>query len=156
MAGYKAHSLAGLIAAVLVLLVLSFIGYVLSVRSVLLGVSSSLFGALFPDVDIKSKGQKLLYALLAAVIIILYSVACYKQAALLAVFCFLPLIVNHRAMFHSFWFIFVVTVALVLTTICWFPVHRFSLIIVAVFFLAGVFSHLVLDFGLRKTLRNRW
>lgn len=156
MPGYKAHALAGLVAAAFVLAIASWFGYFFSPHLVAFGIVTALLGALFPDIDVKSKVQKMLYAVLALVVIALYCIQYYRQAALLAAISFLPLIVNHRALFHSFWFILFFTIAVLLLAIFWFPFYRITFVMSAVFFLAGVFSHLILDFGLQRVWRNLW
>lgn len=155
MPGYRTHSLGGLASAAVLFCIASSFGYYFSGKMALQCILLAWFGALFPDIDVKSKGQKLFYACVGAVVILLFLITCYKLAALLAIVCFLPLIVNHRALFHSFWFIVITTLVSTVIIGLLFPSYRFVGVFWAFFFLTGVFSHLLLDFGLKATLRRR-
>jgi len=114
-----------------------------------------LLGTLFPDIDIKSQGQKIF----SKVLFIFFIIACFKRefnlivvTAILALF---PLLVKHRGITHNPWFLITLLVAL-----CYFAnmQHLYSkplLLHGAFFFIAGAFSHLILDFGLLQLFTRK-
>lgn len=57
--------------------------------------------AIFPDIDIKSKSQLLLYRIFIALDILLILLKMYEASAVLGLFCLLPLISRHRGWTHS-------------------------------------------------------
>lgn len=59
--------------------------------------------ALFPDVDIKSKGQLLFYRVFFLLDILLLVGKYYVEAALLGFLALLPIISKHRGWTHTFW-----------------------------------------------------
>src|SRR5689334_4118409 len=64
-----------------------------------------LAGSLFPDMDVKSKGQNLFYAIIFCVFIMLILHGCYETVALLSVLALIPMLVRHRGLFHAWWFV---------------------------------------------------
>ena len=108
----------------------------------------SLFGSLFPDIDIKSHIQKWFYTMAFITLCFLYlsGKKISPAWALLAI----PLIVRHRGLFHSPRFLLFLAISLA-------ALFQFNGLqnyqdfrILALFFLAGTYSHLILDLGLRK------
>lgn len=59
--------------------------------------------ALFPDVDIKSKGQILFYRLFFLLDLVLLLNGRFKEAALLGFLALLPILSKHRGWTHSYW-----------------------------------------------------
>ncbi|MEX0940286.1 MAG: metal-dependent hydrolase [Candidatus Babeliales bacterium] len=113
----------------------------------------SLAGAMFPDVDIKSKSQKYLYSFLLLMVLVLIGKKQFKVVALLSAISFMPIFSNHRGLFHRLWFV----IALPFGLWCWisilFPYLSTPLFYNMLFFIGGAISHLWLDMGLRKMLR---
>jgi len=58
-------------------------------------------GAMVPDTDIKSKSQRVIYALLVPVDLFLILFRYYEEAALLGFFAILPNILKHRGQLHT-------------------------------------------------------
>ncbi|HVW99601.1 MAG TPA: metal-dependent hydrolase [Candidatus Babeliaceae bacterium] len=148
---YKEHIVASVVAYSVILLIFSL--YKASPLYLLEWLCWAILGGLFPDIDIKSKGQKLLYRLLALVIIYL---AIYERFQLLSVICLVacfPLMVNHRGIFHELWFLLVLVVSGAAITISRYPCSTCPIILRSLFFFAGVTSHVWLDIGLRKMLK---
>lgn len=112
-----------------------------------------LAGALFPDVDVKSKGQKLLYLFLIVLFSLLLAQGCHSTVACLAVISLIPMIVRHRGLFHNFWFVvfFPLSVGYLLG-VC-FPSYSSIIFVDSLFFIAGAISHLWLDRGIKKMFR---
>jgi membrane-bound metal-dependent hydrolase YbcI (DUF457 family) len=68
---------------------------------ILFGIT--LLFAMFPDVDIKSKGQKIFYLIFIALDLVLIWRGLWQLAAFLGLFAMIPIISNHRGWTHSFW-----------------------------------------------------
>ena len=114
-----------------------------------------LAGALFPDIDVKSKGQKYFYIMLLMLLIFLIFNHQFQLAACVGMLSVIPLLVRHRGIFHHP--LFVVLLPLVL----WFgasigscPDVRRLLFFDTVFFICGALSHLALDFVVAPTYRK--
>ncbi|MBC8041924.1 MAG: metal-dependent hydrolase [Rhizobacter sp.] len=74
--------------------------------AVLFGIT--LLFALWPDVDIKSKGQKIFYVLFLAVDLLLIAKGLWREAAFLGLFAMIPIVSRHRGWTHALWAVFVV------------------------------------------------
>jgi len=60
-----------------------------------------LIGAMMPDVDIKSRSQKVIYIILVIVDIVLILFRYDRPAAILGFLAMLPMLTSHRGPFHS-------------------------------------------------------
>ncbi|MBM3210963.1 hypothetical protein FJZ33_02000 [Candidatus Poribacteria bacterium] len=58
-------------------------------------------GAMTPDIDIKSRSQRVIYAFLILLDVLLILFSYYRAAALLGFFAMLPNIAKHRGKLHS-------------------------------------------------------
>jgi hypothetical protein len=112
-------------------------------------------GALFPDIDIKSKGQKYFYWAILAFLV--WSIMRFKQIASserfdivagTAVLALIPLLVRHRGVTHQQWFIISMSCAVWMIMMGFFPHHARSIFVYLLFFCAGALSHIWLDRGL--------
>lgn len=110
-------------------------------------------GALFPDIDIKSKGQQLFYGLLLFILLLIVLNGSYKFAILISLVSFLPFISVHRGIFHNFWFLLflIISVNAILSHIM--PEYRNEILINSCFFTLGIISHLILDMGFKKAFK---
>ena len=154
MPGYKGHMLGAFVFLGLSLMASAAAGFVFQPALVAQAAFFVFLGALFPDIDTKSKGQKLFYAVLCAFIIGLFVYKKYYAGLALALLGFLPLFSNHRALFHKFWFAGIVAGALMIGCAFYCPAYTNVGIRNGMFFLVGVLSHLILDFGLRGFLKK--
>lgn len=111
-------------------------------------------GSLFPDIDTKSKGQKIFYLLLCAAMIICVLHSKFKLLACFALAGMLPLLSKHRGIFHNFWFILGVVLLTVIYTTNLYPYAYKRIVYDAGFFILGVMSHLYLDVGMRRMWRG--
>lgn len=155
MPGYKGHMVGALVAVGLTVVCLSYAGYRLAPALFAQGLFFAWLGGLFPDIDTKSKGQQLLYATLFVVLAVLLVYKKYVISAVLALVAFLPLFVKHRGLLHSFMFIILITSAGVAACSLQFPLYAAAAVRNGLFFLVGVFSHLILDFGPRRMFKRR-
>jgi len=151
MAQFKGHLVGGFIAWLLV----GFFAfsYAPSPLFAVIWLLCALAGALFPDIDIKSKGQKLFYLALIPIYIVLLLKGFVLAALCLAFAAFIPLISHHRGLFHSWWFLMILPSVLAIVIISYYPGMKFQTLFALLFFIAGAFSHLWLDFGLKKMFR---
>lgn len=165
MPGYKGHLVGGIIAFGLLLFGLIGLVIVPEPSYMVLGewLLCALAGALFPDIDIKSKGQKYFYY----VALIGVCVLAYQQRfQMLACFSFVmitPMLVRHRGIFHSPRFVIALPLIVWIIIAALLPHKAMHLFIDTLFFIVGALSHLWLDFGTRQFLwrlfprkKKRW
>lgn len=144
MPGYKGHIAGGVLAFCGTALVVSKL-YPPSPITALQWFLLSVVGALFPDVDIKSKGQGIFYRVILLCLILLYLKKDWHLFSATAFLALIPLLVNHRGIFHKIWFVIAVPFALAYVTIGSFPAYKTALLLDALFFASGAVSHIVLD-----------
>jgi len=150
MPGYKAHLVGGVVAAVPLLFLLRSYA---TPATAILWCACAAAGALFPDVDTKSKGQKWFYRCIIPTLMVLLLLKRLTVFIIIALISFTPLIVNHRGVFHRLWFIVLPPLALAGIFAWYYPGCGKGAFFAALFFAIGSVSHLVLDLGLRKTFR---
>lgn len=154
MPNYKAHLTGGLVSFCLLSLLISSVKFLSFTKIELFQfLISCLIGSLFPDVDTKSKIQKLFYTFLLFLLLI---ALIYKNTTLFISLSFigtLPLIVHHRGIFHKP--IFIISIALFSILICnlYAPEFYKPLTINLLFFVVGALSHIILDVGFKKFFR---
>ncbi len=153
MPNYKGHLVGGAAAYTLLFLLLLRNSITPSFITAGEWLICALAGALFPDIDIKSRGQKYFYR----IVLLLFSILIIqKQFELLAfgsIIATIPMLVRHRGIFHRLWFVVLMPMliwALValstpeLSTTVWYDV---------LFFIVGAISHLWLDLGIHRMIR---
>lgn len=155
MPNYKGHLVGGtfVYAGFLYLLTLFCIPAV----SFSLGLEWLLFtlaGALFPDIDVKSKGQKYFYWVIFALAIFLVLKNKLKLALAVTIFSVIPMLCKHRGIFHRTWFVVLLIVLIAALLILHFPHCQRIIAFDALFFMVGALSHLWLDLGWRGMLRR--
>ncbi len=104
-----------------------------------------LLGALFPDVDTDSKGQKFFYLLLLAINLTLMALGLYKWAAVLGFLAMIPVAAKHRGFIHTWWAMLIIPMLIMLLPALFYQI---PLIILLPFYLAsvfGYFTHLLMD-----------
>jgi hypothetical protein len=114
----------------------------------------TLAGALFPDIDIKSKGQKYFYYLIFVLLAVL---AVHQQFATIACCSFIvitPMLVRHRGIFHRSWFIIAMPIVAWALASFSFPSFSASLFVNTLFFIAGGLSHIALDMGFIRMMSH--
>lgn len=149
MPGFKGHALGG--SALFALIVFAGALYpCYSKPQLFIWFVCTVLGSLFPDIDTKSKGQKFFYGALAAVLVILALKHAYAALTCVAVVAFLPLLSDHRGIFHTWWFLFLVIGGSTGGLLFLFPQAYTPILSGAAFFSVGVASHLLLDFGITR------
>jgi hypothetical protein len=153
MPNYKGHLVGGFIAYVLLFFALGCYGcsYTRATEWLLF----TLAGSLFPDIDIKSKGQKYFYYIVFIFFIFLSCKGHYQTLSLCSFIVITPMLVRHRGIFHRLWFIvFIAFLAWCLISII-VPSMSYSLFLNTLFFIVGAISHLWLDLGFSKMISPR-
>jgi LexA-binding, inner membrane-associated putative hydrolase len=157
MSSYKGHLLGGC-AVYLCIIMSAALCSVIETESLfrwMRWLCCTLIGALFPDLDTKSIGQKWFYRalLVASIMLIVYDQQ--KIFTIVSLGSLIPLLVNHRGLLHRWWFILGVAGVYVVAVTSLAPVQSDIALYDACFFLAGAASHLWLDGGFRLLLRVR-
>ena len=151
MSNYKGHLAAGIFVYLLSIYFIVNSHYV-SLSTGLEWLLFCLAGSLFPDVDIKSKGQKIFYW----IVLILGTILLFNkrgQALLtLGVLAIFPLLVHHRGTTHRLWFVIVVPIIVAWLACKYWPTCSTIIMYDTLFFIVGAISHLWLDFGWRRLL----
>ncbi len=159
MPGYKGHIAYGVLFGILLLAGLAFspLAEQLDVATTLVHAIIILWlavlFALFPDVDIKSKGQLLFYRIFLLLDLFLLIEKLYVEAALLGFLAMLPIISRHRGWTHS-----ALAMVLVPSPIILGPMYiaRAPVLDGLPFYLgavAGYLSHLIADGVLFRRIR---
>lgn len=109
-------------------------------------------GSLFPDIDTKSKGQRIFYFLAVITLGVLLARAFYKTAFCFGFLTCMPLVSAHRGIFHRLPFLLCLVLILAYGAWMVYPQQGLRIYFAASFFFAGIISHLLLDFGLKRVL----
>ena len=153
MPNYKGHLVGGVVAYALFLG--AFIGIT---KPSLLTASEWLFftlaGALFPDIDIKSKGQKYFYYAVLLFFIVFAAQQKFEMLGCCSFIVMIPMLVRHRGIFHNPLFVIVVPLCVwgIVSSLKPGLSHRFFLDIL--FFIVGALSHIWLDLGTSQMMRR--
>jgi LexA-binding, inner membrane-associated putative hydrolase len=154
MPGYKGHLVGGCCTYGIILGTLHALNsdFNPSFSTLMLWLMISVAGALFPDIDTKSKGQKYFYWVLFWFLmwrIIQFkkipSDDCFNIVALTAIIALIPLLVPHRGITHQEWFIASIAGAAWVVLCRLFPCHASAIPLQLTFFVAGACSHIWLD-----------
>jgi len=153
---YKEHLLGGFAAgAAGLFLVVNLSHYTIPILTAIQWLLCAFAGSLFPDVDTKSKGQKYFYQIMVVMILFALFKSHLDLAIYLALFSILPMLVRHRGLFHSIWFVVGLPLLAAVVAANYLPMHRYDLFYNAGFFIVGALSHLLMDFGIKGFLRLR-
>ncbi len=150
---YKEHLIGAFVAYGLLLGILSL--GLARFTTLLEWLLCALAGGLFPDVDIKSFGQKLLYRILFVLSILCVIQKDFFTLALISTLGLAPLLVKHRGIFHNLWFLCLLSGSTVGAAYMYRPSSATIVLFDVLFFMAGALSHLWLDMGTRRMLRLR-
>lgn len=154
MPNYRTHLIGGfVIYCILILGTQVWSNYILSITLLAQWLVSCLLGSLFPDIDTKSKIQRIFYVVLLGIFILLTAHGNTKVFIAASFLGLIPLLVNHRTIFHRPLFLcaLALTIAAILTK--YNTISSFLAFSNACFFIAGALSHIWLDMGLKRMLR---
>ncbi|MCF7899987.1 metal-dependent hydrolase [Candidatus Babeliales bacterium] len=156
MPGYKAHMGAGAVVFAITLVgITHFIMPHPHIEITIQWFFCALIGALFPDVDTKSQGQILFYHSITPLLLFLWwqrQTGIFIWVTFLAL---LPVLANHRGLFHRPWFIILISGGAAYLCGQSYPYHQKILLIDALFFAIGAFSHIYLDRGVTRLKKRR-
>jgi len=155
MPNYKKHLIGGLGAYAVLLIILQRTIEPISLFSAGEWLVCSLAGSLFPDIDIKSRGQKYFYRVILLVMIFLIIQRHFSLLATCSIMAVTPMLVRHRGIFHRLWFIILFPLTIWYIVSLSVPTISRILLFDLLFFIAGAISHLWLDFGFWRMLRFR-
>lgn len=113
----------------------------------------ALAGSLFPDIDIKSKGQKYFYLLILLGLIALLATNRITPFIIVSILALTPMLSKHRGIFHRTWFVVGLPLLVWQIVALEYPAMGQPLWFDTLFFIAGAISHLWLDMGWRKMLK---
>lgn len=152
MPGYRGHLVGGLITYIGLMYLLQPIPP--TPLSPFWWLLLTLAGALFPDIDTKSKGQFWFSWLMIIIMILLLMHQHYAAAATIGIASMVPMLSKHRGIFHNLWFVIAVSgIATFMINQCLKP-HIYLCSYDMVFFIAGAWSHIILDLGIRKAFKR--
>ena len=151
MPGYKGHIAGGIVVWSVLLAALH--SFNPSWPTIIEWLACCVSGALFPDIDIKSKGQKLFYWLMFGLFIVLIFYNKIQLLIFLSIIAFTPMLVRHRGIFHRLWFIVGFPTIVGVALSMWMPTCSTIIFFDILFFVAGAVSHLWLDMGFKRMLR---
>ncbi len=156
MPNYKKHLIGGLGAYAALLIILQrIIIQPISLFNAVEWLVCSLAGSLFPDIDIKSRGQKYFYRVILLVMIFLIIQRNFSLLATCSLMAVTPMLVRHRGIFHRLWFVVLFPLTIWYIVSLSVPTISKILLFDLLFFIAGSISHLWLDFGFWRMLRFR-
>lgn len=157
MPNYRTHLVGGIACGIGTMAVTGALSHA-SPTAIVEYLGCAALGALFPDIDIKSKGQKLFYIALTITLLFLLW---YRRTAwfvALSLLGMVPLLLRHRGIMHHPWFVGLCAgiPALYLHA----NNHAYSSLAINLFYFAiGAFSHIILDVGFftfcRKVMLRR-
>lgn len=145
---HKTHLSIGFLVYIVCLYVALFFGPISWERKIEL-LMYTLIGALFPDIDTKSKIQRVMYIIFFFLLLLLAYTQQYFAATITGILSCVPLMVHHRALFHSMLFLSLLGVCAIVFVHLQCPAYTVSMSYNTIFFLAGVFSHLYADGSLK-------
>ena len=153
MPGYKGHLMGG----IAVYGILFFIISTLVRPSTIVAFEWCIFtlaGALFPDIDVKSKGQKYFYFVVLLFFVVLLMHQRFEMLSCCSCIVISPMLVRHRGIFHSPRFIVITPLIGWILMSMVFPDLSQQLFFDTLFFIIGALSHLWLDFGPSQMIRR--
>ena len=141
---YKGHLAGGTVAFTLYILALVVFFSFKPDFKALIWFGLCMLGALWPDVDINSVGQKLFYGIFLILDGFFLLTERYKEAALLGFFALLPIVGKHRGWTHTIWSAFILPLPLLLLPLIK-PEWHVGGLAYYIPFVIGYLSHLILD-----------
>lgn len=152
MPNYKGHLIGGCVAFAAVLIILPP-AYPTTLLTAFEWLLFTLAGSLFPDIDIKSKGQKYFYWMILILLILLLHTRRFIPLAAVSILSMIPMLSKHRGLFHRTWFIIAAPLIAWQIVALYFPAIKELFMYDMLFFIAGALSHLWLDMGLKGMIK---
>lgn len=157
MPGYRVHLGVAVVCYGAALIALSsYLIFAPTIKAAIAWFFCSVLGALFPDIDTKSKGQILFYQVISVVLLIFLYKRMFPAFVWTALIAMVPVLVNHRGLFHKPWFVVMVPFASSLFLSASYPQYQKMLLFDALFFSVGALSHIWLDRVGTRIKKFRW
>jgi membrane-bound metal-dependent hydrolase YbcI (DUF457 family) len=160
MSGYRGHISTAVVFGLVVVVGLSFTSVAAAmpisekiVKAFIIVWLAVIF-ALFPDIDIKSKGQLLFYRLFFVLDLILLLSGRFREAALLGFLTLLPILSRHRGWTHTIWAMLLIPLPLLAGPIYFAKAPTAEGLPYYLGAVAGYLSHLMAD-GMLFRRRSR-
>ncbi len=153
MPGYRGHLIGGTMTYLMIVQSLPHQFFPASV--VASGFVFCIAGSLFPDIDIKSKGQQLFYSVALFVLCLFLYFERMDLFIGLSLLATVPLLVKHRGLFHQLWFLIFISITSGLLVGSIHDRYAPWAMYNALFFLAGAVSHIFLDRSITR-LKYWW
>lgn len=153
MPGYKGHLVGGTAAFAIALYAVHSAGIIFTQVQAAQWFISALAGCLFPDIDVKSKGQNIFYKAMLCMLLLMLFYGYHRPFVMVSVAAMVPMIVRHRGIFHRLWFIIGMPTFLALFLAASYPLYQFTITYNTLFFIIGAISHLWLDLGFKRMFR---
>lgn len=153
MPGYKGHIGGGIIAFALLLYFMQ--NQCASTSTAMQWLGCTLAGALFPDIDVKSKGQKYFYWIVLCAFILLFAMRQLEMLAACGIISVTPMLCKHRGIFHEMWFVIALPCVVWAAASLAYPRYTETFFFFALFFIIGALSHLYLDRGWRGIIPRK-
>lgn len=150
MPNYKGHVGGGIIAYGITMVALYHMNP--SVLTAVEWLLCAVAGALFPDIDIWSKGRKYFYYIATVIVGWAIMHKHFELLSAMSVFVIFPNLIRHRGITHQLWFIIAFPLLVWVGIHAYFPHMSPNAWFDMIFFVMGAISHLLLDLGLKKTL----
>lgn len=156
MPGYRTHTLGALCCATLLIAYYDagspftkWFSLANTVRLV-----AAVLGGLFPDIDIKSKGQQILYALVTPLLVAALLAKHVVFSILLSALAIIPPLLPHRGITHNTWFTLIAPLSGPGLVWIYCPQYLWQACDVWLYFTLGCLSHILLDYGLVTFLQS--
>lgn len=151
MPSYRGHLIGGIVTYLGLLHLIKYADP--NVHVIMQGLLFCLLGSLFPDIDVKSKGQKIFYTLLLFFLFYCLMMHRWDLFVMLSLLGIVPLLVRHRGLFHEIWFLLFLILGIVVCLISCHGQCEALFLANGTFFFAGCLSHVLLDRMVSKIKR---
>jgi len=158
MSGYRTHVSAAAGCALVLIFITHYRGPVIAwfCLANIARFIAGILGGLFPDIDIKSKGQQLLYALVIPLLVAALLAKHVVFSIMLSALAIIPPLLPHRGITHNFWFIILGPLIGPLLVNVYCPEYTTHSLDLYLYFVIGALSHLALDYGPYEMLMRAW
>ncbi|HBY05536.1 TPA: hypothetical protein DEG75_01165 [Candidatus Dependentiae bacterium] len=153
MSGYRGHTFGAFALVPCLIFLGSWVGF--SLPTLLSGVLVVFLGALFPDIDTAGRGRRFFLGCICICILACTSTHALWTAGVCAFIGLLALVSRHRTLFHNIYFLLFLTICVAAWSAHLLPQYTKELWWIAFCFVIGCFSHMLLDFGVKRSLSWR-
>ena len=146
MPGYKAHLTGGIVfGGGLLATAVWMKAFQPDLKQTVALLSICTLGALFPDTDTDSKGQRFFYTGLVILDLALMIQGLYRWAAVLGFCAMLPAVGQHRGWTHTWWAMLLIPLPLIILPVVFYRIAPQAVLPFYLAAEAGYFSHLIMD-----------